>query len=328
MDSSSLLAQISNNASSAGSAALNGAQEAGQSEFVQTVLSSIDVLKNFLIALAIMVGFFILGKLISRRVVKAMQETKGESLAPDVVALANRFILYGALFVGFAVVIQFVFDLDFVQVLGFFGLGISFAFKDLLANLIAGAVIIIQNRFRVGDFIQIGKDGIKGKIMEIQTRATILKAIDSTEIVIPNAQLITRPVYSFTAHHRRRIDFTIGISFDADLDKAKEVAMKVMNEHAHVLQKPQAQVLVSKVGESAVELSMRFWIDPQNKEYSWIETKSELTGKVKQAFDREGVEIPFPIRTLKGGIQMNPEPTESPDSPAPMQDMGPAPEAA
>ncbi len=300
-----LLAQLSTNVSSAGNAALNGAQDAGGSEFVQTVLSSLDVLKNFLIGILIMVGFFILGKLISRKVIKAMRDTKGESLAPDVVILTNRFVLYGSLFVGFAVVIQFVFDLDFIQVLGFFGLGISFAFKDLLANLIAGAVIIIQNRFRIGDFIQIGKDGIKGKIMEIQTRATILKAIDSTEIIIPNAQLITKPVFSFTAHHRRRIAFNIGVSFETDLDKAKQVALETMKAHEHVLQKPTPQVLFSKVGESAVDLSMRFWIDPQDKSQSWIVTRSDLTAQVKQAFDREGIEIPFPIRTLRGGIQTN-----------------------
>lgn len=299
-----LLAQLSANVNSASSAAMNGAQQATDSEFVETVLSSLDVLKNFLIAIFIMVGFFILGKLISRRVIRAMRETKGESLAPDVVALANRFIMYGALFVGFAVVIQFVFDLDFVQVLGFFGLGISFAFKDLLANLIAGAVIIIQNRFRVGDFIQIGKDGIKGKIMEIQTRATILKAIDSTEIVIPNAELITKPVYSFTAHHKRRINFTIGISFEADLDKAKEVALQTMKAHPHVLKSPAPKVLVANIGESSVDLNMRFYIDPQDKDSSWIITKSDLTGQVKQAFDREGIEIPFPIRTLRGGVEM------------------------
>lgn len=305
MNTPRLIAQLNANATNAGNAAISGAQEAGQSEFVQTILSSIDVLKNFLIAVLIMVGFFILGKLIARKVVRAMRETKGESLAPDVVALSNRFILYGSLFVGFAVVIQFVFDLDFVQVLGFFGLGISFAFKDLLANLIAGAVIIIQNRFRVGDFIQIGKDGIKGKIMEIQTRATILKAIDGTEIVIPNAQLITKPVISYTAHHKRRIDFVIGISFDADMDKARAVALETLKAHPHVLQNPEAQVLVQKVGESSIDLSMRFWIDPQNKEFSWIITKSDLTGQIKQAFDREGIEIPFPIRTLKGGIHTN-----------------------
>jgi small conductance mechanosensitive channel len=305
MNSPTLLAQLSSNVSSAGSTALNGAQDASQSEFLQTVLSSIDVLKNFLIAVLIMAGFFIIGKLASRRVIKAMRETKGESLAPDVVGLVNRSINYGALFVGFAVVIQFVFDLDFVQVLGFFGLGISFAFKDLLANLIAGAVIIIQNRFRVGDFIQVGKDGIKGKIMEIQTRATILKAIDGTEIVIPNAQLITKPVISFTAHHRRRIDFVIGVSFETDLDKARAVALEALKSHEHVLQKPEPQVLVQKVGESAVDLSMRFWIDPQDKDHSWIETKSELTAKVKQAFDKGGIEIPFPIRTLKGAVHTN-----------------------
>lgn len=300
-----LLAQLSANVSSVANTAANGAQQASESEFVQTVLSSIDIFKNVLISVLIVIGFYVIGKLLSRRIIRALREAKGESLYPDMVALINRITMFGSLFVGFAVVIQFVFDLDFVQVVGFFGLGISFAFKDLLSNLIGGAVIIIQNRFRVGDFIQIGQNGIKGKIMEIQTRCTILKAIDGTEIIIPNAELLVKPVITFTAHHRRRIDFIIGISFTADLNKAIEVAEEVMKSDEYVLKSPAPHAIVSKVGESSVDLSMRFWIDPQNKEKSWILTKSELTAKVKQAFDANGIEIPFPIRTLQGGVHIN-----------------------
>lgn len=298
----SLLAQISGNASQAANAAANGAEQSAQSELVQTLLNSVSIFTNLVIGIVIIVLFYIFGKLLARRIVKGLREAKGESLYPDMVILINRFLVYGSLFVGFAVVIQFVFNMDFIQVLGFFGLGISFAFKDILSNLIAGAVIIIQNRFRIGDFIEVGQNGMKGKIMEIQTRATILKSIHGTEIVIPNAQLLVKPVTSYTAHHRRRISFKVGISFDSDINLAKKLATDVMKNHEFVLKKPSPYVLVSGIEESAVTLDMRFYIDPQDKSYSWIQTKSELITKVKQTFDENGIEIPFPIRTIKGDV--------------------------
>lgn len=298
---SNLIAQIGANVNQAAGAAGDVGSKAG-AEIVQTILTSLDVFKNIVLSVIVIVVFYIIGKVIAGRIVRAMQEAQGEALYEDMVILVNRMIIFGALFVGFAVDIQFIFGLDFLQVVGFFGLGISFAFKDLLANLIAGAAIIIQNRFRIGDFIMIGKGGMKGKIMEIQTRVTILKAIDGTEIVIPNSELMTKPVTTFTAHHTRRIDFPIGVSFDTDLEKAKKVALDVIKKKDHVLKHPAPQVIVSKIGASAINLSVRFYIDPQEKEKSWILTKSELVQEVKEAFDREGIEIPFPIQTIRGEI--------------------------
>ncbi len=296
------LSQFSAQVSSAGSALGNAAKE--QSEFVSSIITSLDVLKNLGISAAIIVGFYIVGKLLSRKINRALQEAQGDSLQQDMADLINRLTVFAALFVGFAIVVQFIFQLDFLQVVGFFSLGISFAFKDLLSNLIAGAVIILQNRFRVNDFIQVGMgaNAFKGKIMEIQTRATILKAIDGTEIVVPNAQLMMKPVTSFTAHHSRRVSFSIGIAFGTDIQKAKDIALEVMAAHAKVIKKPKPHVLVSNVAESSVNLSVRFYVDPQDKKSSWIKVKSDLIQQVKEAFDKNGIEIPFPIRTITGKL--------------------------
>ena len=268
-------------------------------ELVATFLTSLELVKNVVVSVVLIVLFFILGKLISRRIVKALRDAQGETLAVDMVALVNRLAVFSSLFVGFAIAIQFVFELDFLQVVGFFGLGISFAFKDLLANLIAGAVIILQNRFRVGDFIMIGRDGVKGKIMEIQTRCTIMKAIDGTEIVVPNSNLMTDMVTSYTAHHKRRISFSIGIAFDADVDVARRLALKLMKAHPGVLNRPSPHVLVKNVGEFSVDLDVRFYIDPHDKSHSWIVTRAELLEQLKKAFDTEGIDIPYPIRVIK-----------------------------
>lgn len=285
-----LLAQAANSASQVS----NTVKE--QSELIAGFFNFATIATKAAASIVIIIVFYILGKLIANRIVRSLKEAKGETLYPDMIALVNRFALYGSLFVGIALVLQFIFELDFLQMIGFFGLGISFAFKDLLENLIAGAVIIIQNRFHIGDFVQVGTGkALKGKIMEIQTRATILKAVDGTEIIVPNSELMMNPVISFTAHHTRRISFDIHIDFDADLKKAIKIAEQVMSKKEHVLKKPHPYVLVSKIGGSTIDLNMRFYVDPQNKEKSWLHTKSELIAEIKEAFENEGILIPYPL---------------------------------
>ena len=280
----------------------NGASSATETtgEIFESIKASLGVLTNFVISLVSVFVFFLMGKLLSRRIRRALQEAQGDTLQPDLVDLIDRLAVFGSIFVGLSIVLQFIFEIDFLQILGFFSLGISFAFKDLLSNLIAGAVIILQNRFRVNDFVQVGvgSNAIKGKIMQIQTRATILKAIDGTEIVIPNAELMLKPVVSFTAHHRRRIAFKIGISFESDIQRATDIALEVVQAHSYVLKSPKPHVIVTDIGESSVNLSVRFYIDPHDKSDSWIKVKSKLLKEVKEAYDQQGIIIPFPVRDI------------------------------
>ncbi|MDP3976242.1 MAG: mechanosensitive ion channel family protein [bacterium] len=269
------------------------------------VLSTFSFLWNFALALAVILTFWALGKLIGARIIRALRQSKGDTLYPDMEDLIRRLAFYGAISTGGAVALQFIFDIDFLQVIGLFGLGISFAFKDLVENLIAGTVIILQNRFHIGDFIKVG--GITGKIMEIQTRATILKGVDGTEIIIPNADLMSQVVTSYTAHHQRRTDFDISVSFKSDLEKAKKIAEEVMLAHDHVLKKPKPQVILKKLGEYAVVLSVRFWFDPHEKGKSWIATKSFLISEIKRRYDAEGIIIPFPTEVFMEKEQLPPE---------------------
>ncbi|MDP2691102.1 MAG: mechanosensitive ion channel [bacterium] len=292
-----LLAQFTTAVGQAGTSAAEKASES-TSVFLDTLLSSLDIFKNVLLSILIIGVFYLIGKLLARRVIRGLRHAKGESLYPDMVILIQRFSVVGSLFVGIAVAVQFVFKLDFIQVIGFFGLGISFAFKDLLSNLIAGAVIVIQNRIHIGDFIQIGTNGTRGKIKEIQTRTTILKGIDGTEIIIPNADLLVKQITNYTAHRSRRITFTMRISFESDITKAKEIILRVLKVESSILLKPKPQVILQEVGDSFINLNVRFWMDPQDKSKSWVNVRSERIQAVKEAFDKENIIIPFPIEVF------------------------------
>ncbi len=306
MDPHFLLAQVSSGVSRALSTKPKAAPVSTSNEVIQSLVSSLDFVKNFVLAVAILVAFYILGKIIAGRLTKSLQKAQGDALYPDTLALVNRFSVVACMFIGISIVLQFIFQVDFLQVVGFFGLGLGFAFKDLFENLIAGAAIILQNRFRVGDFIEIKTgSGLRGKIMEIQTRATLVKAIDGSEIIVPNAQLMANLVTCYTAHHSRRISFTINVDFETDLQKAMKIILGIIDQHEYVLKKPKPQVLVSDIGGasgaldgSGIKLNVRFWVDPQdNKAKSWIVTKSELMAAIKEAFDKEGILIPYPLFT-------------------------------
>ncbi|GEM_PF-5714958 len=306
MDSQFLLAQLPTQLGKALASKSKAASAGTGNEVIQSLVSSLDFVKNFVLAVAVLVAFYILGKIIAGRLTKSLQKAQGDALYPDTLALVNRFSVVACMFVGVSIVLQFIFQVDFLQVVGFFGLGLGFAFKDLFENLIAGAAIILQNRFRVGDFIEIKTgSGLRGKIMEIQTRATLVKAIDGSEIIVPNAQLMSNMVTCYTAHHSRRISFNLNVDFETDLQKAMKIILGIIDHHDYVLKKPKPQVLVSDIGGAAgsldgsgIKLNVRFWVDPQdNKAKSWIVTKSELMAAIKDAFDQEGILIPYPLFT-------------------------------
>jgi small conductance mechanosensitive channel len=289
------LAQSGNFASSATSAISSTAEKAG---FLETLISMLLFGKNLIIASVIVFVFYLVGKIIKARIVNSIRKAKGD-LYPDMESLISRMINYCSVFVGAAVSAQFVFGVDFLQVLGFFSLGLGFAFKDLLMNLMSGIIIVLQDRYHIGDFIQVGQDGMKGTVMEIQTRATILKAIDGTEIIVPNSELLNKSVTVFTAHHTRRIDVIVGVHYSTDLSLAKRLVEQTMAHHKYVLKTPPPEVLMDEFADSSINLSCRFWVDPKDADApSWFNIKSEIIHAIKATFEAHGINIPFPQRTV------------------------------
>lgn len=295
-----LLAQLSKNiASQASSSASDGSASLGTEIYtLLTVILSYG--QKLLVTGILLISAYILGRLISSRVVRKIQQNRGDVLYQDLESLISKSITYGCVFSGFAVALEFVFNIDFIQIIGFFGLGIGFAFKDLLSNLIAGVVIILQNRFHVGDFVSIG-GSLKGKIMEIQTRATILKAIDGTEIIVPNADLLQKTVQSFTAHHTRRITIPIKVHLHTNLDLAIALLKRIVKSSPHVLKKPLPKVIVKELGYSGISLATHFYIDPQDKTSSWLTVKSGLLKKIQEQFIKNGITIAFPHEVFLDG---------------------------
>ncbi len=265
-------------------------------DIVKLFLSMLNLMKNVIIAVIILFAFYIIAKLFARYAIRSMRKTQGESLHEDVIVLVRRVITVGTMAIGFAIVAQYIFNFDFLQIIGFFGLGIGFAFKDLLSNLIAGVLILMQKRFSSGDFIQIGEGSLKGVIVEISMRSTILKSLEGTQIIVPNSDLLTKTVTSYTSNNERRIEVKVGVHYKTNLEMATTTILEVLRKEEEILENPEPVAIATEFGESAIVISVRFWVESRS---SWINTRSRVIREIKKAFDSKDITIPFPIRTIE-----------------------------
>jgi len=244
----------------------------------------------------ILVVALFLSKIVARIVTQAIIRKRGEDFKKGSIILIGRVVSISIFVFGLVIALQVIGLKDMGWLFGSIGIGIGFALKDLINNFISGMIILMQNEINIGDIIDV--DGVKGTIVDIQVRATILQAFNGTKITIPNGTMLSTKIISYTSNPFRRIDFYIGIGFSSNIEQAKALALSVMNNHPGIEKSPLPDVLVTELLDSAVNLRLRYWVKSRGS--GWLKIRSELIRDIKAAFDSQGIEIPFPIRTLHG----------------------------
>jgi small conductance mechanosensitive channel len=149
-------------------------------------------------------------------------------------------------------------------------------------------MIAITKPFKVRDYVDIA--GISGSITSVGASITKLTTLDNKRVIIPNSKIWGEPIVNYTALKERMIDMRVGISYADDMGKAIKITMKVLTDHKKVLKDPASSVAVAELGDSSVNLLVRPWV----KTSDYWTTKWELTQQIKEAFDKEGISIPFP----------------------------------
>ncbi|MBU1904055.1 MAG: mechanosensitive ion channel [Proteobacteria bacterium] len=204
--------------------------------------------------------------------------------------------------------------MPFVAGAGVAGIAIGFAAKDTLSNLISGILLIIDRPLKVGDRIEVWSapknSSTWGDVVSIGLRATKIRTTDNIIIIIPNNILMNRDIVNYTAiSDEIRVRIPIGISYESNLKKAKEIIIRVSLELDWVMKDRAPKVVVKSFGDSSVDLEARVWIrDPRKR----IDTISYITDRVKEVFDEEKIEIPYPKRDIyiKREVLCNPPPSQ------------------
>jgi len=164
----------------------------------------------------------------------------------------------------------------------------------MIANFISGLMILINRPFKIGD--QITVEGESGTVRDIQIRATSVKTYDGRKVIVPNSTLYNDTVINNTAYDERRFEVVVGIGYDEDIQKAKDLAMESLKEAEGVDPEPEPQVFVNELGGSSVDLKLRGWTKPSKA--NMVKSASEVTQIVKEKYDEAGIDIPYPIRTV------------------------------
>ncbi|BDW92924.1 MULTISPECIES: mechanosensitive ion channel family protein [Flavobacteriaceae] len=184
-----------------------------------------------------------------------------------------------------------------VALVGAAGLAIGLALQGSLANFAGGVLILIFKPFKVGDFIS--AQGVDGTVKEISIFNTKLSTFGNQIAIIPNGQLSNGNVVNYNMEDTRRDKFDVGIGYGSNIKQAKEILLQICADNPNINTEPAPEVYVGNLGDSSVDLSLRFWA---NNDVFWA-AHFYVIEQTKLRFDEAGIEIPFPQRVMHKALE-------------------------
>jgi small conductance mechanosensitive channel len=259
----------------------------------QLLADVIAFIPNLIISLIIFIVSLYLSGLISRMVARWLTKRDTDAELTLLLETVTKWALY---ILGTTMALnQIGFNLTaFLTGLGILGFTVGFAIQDVSKNFIAGLLLLIEQPFDIGDGIEVA--GYSGTVLDVDLRATELKAWDGRVILIPNSDVFTNSIVNYTKATHRRLELAIGVAYDTDLDNARQIALDAISGIDGVLPDPAPQVIYNSFGDSAINFTLYYWI--ATAETGYFDAQDAGVLAVNQAFKSAGIEIPYPIQSV------------------------------
>lgn len=254
----------------------------------------IEAVPRFGVAVAVVVGTWVVARVVGSLVQPRLTGRRGEDFGRVMTKLLRWTIMTVGVLFALTVLLPSVKPVDLLAGAGVLSIAAGFAFQDILQNLLAGILILFRQPFAAGDQIEV--DGHSGTVEKITIRETALTRFDGQRVLVPNADVYQNAVRVQTAHDAVRTSLIVGVDYDADLDHACDTALEALRSTEGVLEDPVPEALPVEFAASAINIDLRYWTDP--RQASVRRVLGEVVKSVKAAYDREGIDIPFDIRTL------------------------------
>ena len=261
--------------------------------------SDVDYLNQYVIPWAINISMalviFIVGRIVAKGITGGIKRVMTKANLDESL---NKFlgnIIYTSLLVVVVIAALEQLGVDTTSVLAIFaaaGLAVGLALKDQLSNFAAGVMLILFKPFKIGDVITVS--GVTGCVETINIFNTMMKTGDNQEIIIPNGQIYGGTITNITTRDKRRIDLVIGIGYDDNIGKAKDLLNEIISSDPAILKDPAPTILVLELGESSIDLAVRPWV----KTSDYWTVRSDLLQSIKETFDKNNISIPYPQRDL------------------------------
>lgn len=230
-------------------------------------------------------------KLVVKSVVKLMEKSNvDESLRQFVGNIVGATL---TVFIIIAAIEQL--GVDTTSIMAIFaaaGLAVGLALKDSLSNFSAGVMLILFKPFKLGDLVTAG--GSTGVVEGIQIFNTIMRTGDNQEIIIPNSHIYGASIINMSTRDTRRVDLVIGIGYDDNIGKAKQLIEEIITKNSLILTNPAPTIMVIELGESCIDIAVRPWV----KTGDYWPVRADLLQTIKETFDDQGISIPYPQRDV------------------------------
>jgi len=256
----------------------------------------ISMLPNIIAAVLVAIVFYFLSKGISKLFSKLISKvSNNEAINKLLSKVISVIILIAGLFIALGIL-----DLDktvtsLLAGAGVVGLAIGLAFQDPILNVLSGIIMSMREPFNIGD--QIESNGFHGTIQKISLRSTKLKKFTGEDVIIPNKMVIQNPLVNYTLTNHRRVDIACGVGYEDDLELAQKTAIEAIENNIDHEDSRPVELFYNEFGDSSINFNLRFWLN-MSEQKNYLDFKSKAIIELKKAFDKEGINIPFPIRTL------------------------------
>ncbi len=256
-------------------------------------------LPNFILAILVMVLFYFIAKGIRNLLRKFLLVRISQKSIQDIVA---KMVFVSIFLVGFFIALG-VLNLNKVltSVLagaGVVGLAVGLALQGTLSNTFGGLVLSFMPNIRINDFIE--TNDTKGFVSEISLRNIVLRKPDNNYVVIPNSKFVENAFTNYSLSERSRISVSCGIGYESDLQNVEDLVSRVISENFKQKEGEVVEFFFTEFGDSSINFIIRFWVDLVSTKQDY-EAKHKAIKLIKTHFDKEGINIPFPIRTLDFG---------------------------
>ena len=250
----------------------------------------IDKIMPYILAFAMV----ILSILIAKGVSMGLRKHLRDKFDKDILGLLLKGSYYGIIILAIILVLP-ILNINTSGLLvagGVTGIVLGFASQSIVSNLMSGLFIMAERPIKIGSQVEI--DNVKGFVEDIGLMSTILRNYDGLYIRIPNEKVFTTNIINISANIARRIEYTIGIRYNDDADKAVKIIGSLIEDHPFVLKNPKPDIYVDTLGESSVNIIVKAWAPVTQ----WYATKKELLWKIKTNLEKEDIHIPFPQRVV------------------------------
>ena len=262
------------------------------SQFSNYIQEHIPNLINLGIKIIIAIIIFMIGRVIIKWIRKSIRYSfQVKETDAGIATFVDSMVKFG-LYILLIIIIAGNLGIELSSITVLFasaGVGVSLALQDFITNFAGGIMILLLRPFTVGDYIIEDTNKNEGKVKEIKIFYTKLMTIENKVIVIPNGKLMNNSLTNVTERDERRLDLKVGISYESDLKKAKEILERLLLSHKDILTNEDWKVFVDSLADSSVVLGIRAYV----KMEKYWDTRWELLEQIKLTFDEEGIEIPY-----------------------------------